>query len=280
MTPKGLLLLFLAPTLAGLLALALQRFAATWIIPVTLSLGVFSQVLFWLWLRSRLNGVRESVGAQNENTIRQVDSLFSLYAALAGQLPLPPTRGWAASPDVLRLIAVEISMRRPGLVVELGSGVSTLVLGKLIKAYAPTGRLISIEHDHEFSEVISRRVRQAGLDDVVEIVHCPLIDFSLDQDRWRWFDLPRNFPDGDQNIDILFVDGPPGIVGRMARYPALPVLRSRIAIGGIVILDDADREDEREITRRWAALPGIESRAEHCEKGAVVFTIRKETAGR
>jgi hypothetical protein len=52
------------------------------------------------------------------------------------------------------------------------------------------------------------------------------------------------FRDIDE-IDLLLVDGPPGSLGEMARYPALHVLESQLASNAVVILDDADRPDER-----------------------------------
>jgi hypothetical protein len=55
------------------------------------------------------------------------------------------------------------------------------------------------------------------------------------------------------------VDGPPGYGEGMShsRHPALPVLADRMAPGGMVFLDDADREPEREIVSRWSEeLPG------------------------
>ena len=52
-------------------------------------------------------------------------------------------------------------------------------------------------------------------------------------------------------IDLLVVDGPPGLLRPQARYPALPVLRERLSPGASILLDDTHRADEREIVRRW-----------------------------
>ena len=57
-------------------------------------------------------------------------------------------------------------------------------------------------------------------------------------------------------IDLVFVDGPPGTTGPLARYPALPVLRDRCAPGARFILDDAARPDERTIINRWTREHG------------------------
>lgn len=45
--------------------------------------------------------------------------------------------------------------------------------------------------------------------------------------------------------------GPPGSLGETARYPALHVLEYQLAPNAVVILDDADRPDEKGIIQRW-----------------------------
>ena len=60
-------------------------------------------------------------------------------------------------------------------------------------------------------------------------------------------------------ISLLLIDGPPGYGEGMShsRYPALPALADRMAGDGMVILDDADREPEREIVAKWSEdVPG------------------------
>ncbi len=55
----------------------------------------------------------------------------------------------------------------------------------------------------------------------------------------------------DNGIDILVIDGPPMPIGPKARYPVGPVLFPRLNKDATVFLNDADRDDEREIVRRW-----------------------------
>ena len=52
---------------------------------------------------------------------------------------------------------------------------------------------------------------------------------------------------GDELIDLLVVDGPPAYApgDDIARYPALPVLRQRLAAGATVVLDDVEAQASR-----------------------------------
>ena len=79
--------------------------------------------------------------------------------------------------------------------------------------------------------------------------------------------MPDTTPAG-----LLVVDGPPGTVRPMARYPALPVLLNRLAADATVVMDDARRPDEQAIAERWAAgLPGWRLEFRHTEKGAAIL---------
>ena len=57
---------------------------------------------------------------------------------------------------------------------------------------------------------------------------------------------------GAELIDLLVVDGPPAFAAGhgMSRYPALPVLRERLASGATVVLDDIERPGEQEVVER------------------------------
>jgi hypothetical protein len=52
---------------------------------------------------------------------------------------------------------------------------------------------------------------------------------------------------------MLVIDGPPGFIQRHSRYPALPLLRERLADNCTVFMDDAARPDERELVEMWLA---------------------------
>jgi hypothetical protein len=110
----------------------------------------------------------------------------------------------------------------------------------------------------------------AGLTDVATVVDAPLVDHVVEGETWRWYDLaslPRLPLAG-----LLVVDGPPGGLRPLARYPAMPLLEDRLTDTAIVVMDDTRRSDERLIAERWAARPGawrLEFR--DTEKGAAIL---------
>ena len=169
---------------------------------------------------------------------------------------LPWSEG-AMSPAGLARVATEISFAERRVVVELGSGISTVVLARLARELS--GTLISVEHLPEWAGWVRRALQRDGLGTVATVLEAPLRPHPLALGGAPWYaeDALSALP--DEGIELLLVDGPPGYGAGMARsrYPALPLLADRLAPGALVVLDDAGREGEAEILDRWEAELGF-----------------------
>jgi predicted O-methyltransferase YrrM len=219
--------------------------------------------------------IRRLIVRQSRQEFAQLEALGWLMHHLPLTRPLPATRGMAAGPDVLVLLVHLIDERRPSVVVELGSGVSTLVIAARLKSLG-AGSLVTLEHEAVYAERTRRELGLHGLADVASVVDAPLGDVRVADASWRWYQPPEgSLP---ASIDLLFVDGPPGSVGELARYPALPLLRDRFTPGALVVVDDVVRPDEAQIARRWQAeVPGSELQMLDLESGAAVLRMPTST---
>ena len=197
---------------------------------------------------------------------RQVEALLGLYAVLEPRRELPPLGGWPASPEMLLLLYGEIRARRPSLVVECGSGVSTVVMAYALE-HAGTGSLVALEHDPTYAAATERLLSDHGLE--ADVRRAPLRSIDVAGSPYEWYD-PSALPDGP--ISLLFVDGPPGNVGPRARYPAFPVLVDRLGPDAAVVVDDYDRGDEREAVAAWLTEhPEWEARRVEVDRGGVIL---------
>jgi len=179
---------------------------------------------------------------------QQLEALIGLYDTLDIELPLPPMRRWRLSPDFARELACVIAETRPETVVDIGSGVSTLVAGYALKKNG-AGSIVALEHAAEWHAKCARLINEHHLSKEATVVHAPLRTTTIAGEQWQWYEtdgLAAVTP-----IDLLIVDGPPIHVQGLARYPALPVLRDLLSPEAVIMLDDADRPDEREIVARW-----------------------------
>jgi predicted O-methyltransferase YrrM len=78
------------------------------------------------------------------------------------RLSLPFGGGWALTADTAAIMALEVKARSVERILELGSGVSTLILGQIARD-RDHGHVVSIDHDPYWAELTRRNVRAAGL---------------------------------------------------------------------------------------------------------------------
>jgi len=196
------------------------------------------------WLR---NGIRRDryweAGVKQENE-------FMLNAFVSPRRPLPAWESYMASAELLECIWQLILEERPNRVLELGSGLSTLVMAYALEA-AGQGTLCSLEDHAGYAARTRRLVREHGLDAYAEVIETRLERLTVDSDVPYWYaltDLSTDMP-----IDLLFVDGPSGHFHPKIRYPALPVLRNFLSDNAVVIVDDSHRWQESDMIHEWLA---------------------------
>jgi predicted O-methyltransferase YrrM len=205
---------------------------------------------------------------------RQLEALQGLYIDLGFTKSLPPTRGWAASPDFLLELARHALTEKPRVVVECSSGISTLILARCMQLNG-SGKVYSLEHDARYAQETRQQLARHGLADYAQVLFAPLNNFTVGADTWQWYVHDVLPPVGP--IDLIAIDGPPKDTGALARYPAGPALFPRLAPFGTVFLDDAKRPDERAILARWQReFPGLTQSERDCEKGCVVLRFQPE----
>ncbi len=181
---------------------------------------------------------------------------------------LPWSEG-SMSPAGLATVASEIAYAERRSVVELGSGVSTVVLARLARQLG--GRIWAVEHHPGWAGWVRRALERDGLGGVATVLEAPLEPHpsALSGAPWYAEDALEALPSA--GVELLLVDGPPGYGEGMARsrYPALPVLGGRLADGALVVLDDAQREGELEILEAWERDEGFSFDRRHAERIAV-----------
>ena len=202
------------------------------------SLGEWAAVLAfgaiqWPWLLRSLDGGKLA----DKHAL--LDRLGLPYDAL------PYLGSWKADTGLLTLLVDHIIEHRPRLVVEFGTGASTLVLARAMQQ-AGGGTLISFEQHADFVEATRKWLADYGLE--ADLRAAPL---RRSPGNWPglWYDHGP-LPSG---IELMLIDGPPWSIHPMTRGAA-ETLFDRIAPGGTVMLDDAARPGERFVARRWRRM--------------------------
>jgi hypothetical protein len=159
---------------------------------------------------------------------------------------LPWSTG-AMRPAALVVVCNEVVHGARTRLVECGSGVSTVLLARLLRERG-AGSVVAVEHDGAWAALVGDLLRREQLVDVARVVHAPL------EGDPPWY-APAALAALDSDVDLLIVDGPPAFATgeQHRRAPALAFFEPRLVPGATVVLDDLHRRGEREVLARWQA---------------------------
>src|ERR1700691_2946658 len=118
---------------------------------------------------------------------RHVWETHNVFQVLRGGVPLPVPGGWAASTDLLGELLRAVAHRRPQRVVELGSGLSTLIIAAALRSNG-AGRLISIDADRNYAAITRSELERQGLADWAEVRIAPLTESLFEGEARQWYD--------------------------------------------------------------------------------------------
>lgn len=190
-------------------------------------------------------------------TVKEVEAVLQLRQVLDVDRPTPLMGGWAMDAESVLALVQLVLERKPALVVELGSGASTVWVAMALR-HLGAGKIVSFDHLSDFTQATRRALETAGLKAWGEVREAPLADIYLQEKTFRWYSIEDAASDGP--VDMLLVDGPPGSTGPLARYPAVPFYLDVLSDNALVVVDDISRQDEQKILERWTQeIPGIET---------------------
>jgi predicted O-methyltransferase YrrM len=194
-------------------------------------------------------------------------------AATAGGIPVYWS-GHAITPETLKLIQHLVDSLDVGSVLELGSGISTLLLANDFRR-RNAGRVLSFDDDARWAEQTAAKLRHEKLDAFADVRVAPLVDVEAGGRHARWYDLASL--DEAARFDLIIVDGPPAWHGdSLVRLPALYRLRRHLSDKGVLVLDDAARDGERAVARQWQRdFPDLHFRMVQTGRGLLVAAVQK-----
>jgi predicted O-methyltransferase YrrM len=152
----------------------------------------------------------------------EIEALLQLFGGDPLRAPMPATGTAPMRPADLVAVRHLVDAERPGLVLELGGGTSTVWLAYALERFG--GRLVCVDDDAA-SAARTRAVLSAhGLDRVAEVREAPLRPLTIDGAEHCWYDQAAI--DDLTDIDLVVLGGT-----RSAAYddPAVAVLQPRLA---------------------------------------------------
>ncbi|MHC6648234.1 hypothetical protein ACYTPF_16800 [Alteromonas sp. HB246098] len=226
------------------------------------------------------------VKSRTANVVTQLEAYDTIKRFLQyGVLPVH-FHGWPVSPDVgVRLIDM-ITSQKFDLIIEFGSGTSTLIMcSALAKMSAAQTRFISFDHLEKYYNSTLTMLRKHGVEQHVDLCHAPLTSFEALGNTYMHYDCETKLDQVyNENIPanvLVLVDGPPGATNKHARYPAFPKIINIFEQSNLTIfMDDYSRIDEKECVEMWEKEAELKSRpfdvtSLSAEKGLAIIKVGK-----
>ena len=210
-----------------------------------------------------------------DRTLRQtalLESYLQLQRLVPMPLPMPRPGAWAASEDLLLWLVGDVLERRPRVVLDLGSGQSSVWMAGAMRAAGYDGIVIGVDHDAGYAAATEDLGRRQGVSPWLRVVHAPLAQLTVDGRECWWYDVAAL--EGIEGVGLMCVDGPPSVDEPEARWPALPLLRDRLEPSARVVLDDMVREGEQAVAADWESrFPDLRAQRLDFEKGALILAL-------
>jgi predicted O-methyltransferase YrrM len=148
---------------------------------------------------------------------------------------------WSAMDEYLAA-CIEHALLACGPILECGTGLSTLLLAAIAKGQGQSHW--ALEHKPEWALKVQSYLDQYQLDSVIHAK--PLMNYG----DFCWYDVPLDSMPA--SFSLVVCDGPP-YKTKGGRFGLIPVMREKLKSGCVILLDDAEREAELDIARRWKA---------------------------
>ena len=265
-------------------------------------------------LTKAVGNIKNHINAKVDNSAKQIEAFIGINNYLDKGIKPLNFHGWPISPDIGLYITGLIDANNYDVIIEFGSGTSTVLMAKALKAkqqnytqpllektsknnsLAVSGasfndlpsRIVTFEHNSQYYEKTLEALRNNQVDELVDLVHAPLVDYRYkDGSEYLYYhcadkmaELAKIFKGRKANILVL-VDGPPGATNKNARFPALPHLLNHLPEHAfVIIMDDYSRSEEKDTVEQWkqiatAKVLNPQIEVIPSEKGLAILSINR-----
>jgi predicted O-methyltransferase YrrM len=168
-----------------------------------------------------------------------------------------PRTGMSLRPYALSYLLNEITINNRTNIIEFGSGISTIFMARLAFKNKIELKILSVDDDDNWINKLNEILSKENLTKYVQFVHAPL---KLNDNNYEWYNeniIDKSY--NNQKFDLVLIDGPKAYPKGKSqiRYGALPYIYQKLKNEFIVFLDDANREGEDQIIKKWQAEFGL-----------------------
>lgn len=199
---------------------------------------------------SKIENVKE-----DRNYYSSTEALVKLGALNLGYLP------WTSSsmtPQSIVYILNEIIINKRRRIMELGMGLSTVFIARLMQEIKDI-QLLSVDHDKDWIDLCSFQLASKCLDtDRHTVIHAPLAEQkNAKSETFNYYNFEALGRGKAFKPDLVIIDGPPAWREDIsdARVPAYEILSPLVNSSATVFIDDYPRKGESKLLNLFLSDP-------------------------
>ena len=162
----------------------------------------------------------------SRNVFRDVRSnrAFSMLSPLIGGWSYLPITDWAPGPEFYVHICNDIIINQKHSIVEFGSGITSILMARLLAKNDLDAKIISIDHDDTWQNIIHQCCMADNIEKYIQFICSPIVQDG----KYSWYTPSKIQLAPDFVADTVVVDGPIGATP-MARYGAIPFIKNYLS---------------------------------------------------
>ncbi|WKK76875.1 hypothetical protein QYS49_06350 [Marivirga salinae] len=206
---------------------------------------------WWYWKTVQIF-MNKGIKLKGDTLSLENDQLLKIYnqniltSELKNQIQVSTDNLWTLDAETLNFLWAECNINKPKIILEFGSGISTKLFYQYFAEY-PQNQflLISIDQDQFYLTKTLNALRS----DLTNVTHHPM-NFPTGNNGFMLnHELIENIIKKYGEIDFVLIDAPYG--AWEARLNTLPSILNYCKKNALWFLDDAFRDSEMEILRKW-----------------------------
>lgn len=176
-----------------------------------------------------------------------------------------PFTGSALRPSSIVTILNDIIINERRNIIEFGSGISTLVIAKIIEQEELDINFYSVEEDQVWMNLIKAKLEKHQISNNVKQIYSPIVPANDSS----WHDT--SFIETIDEIDCIVVDGPKAFSKETSniRTHALDAIKNKLSNSYSIFLDDCHRANESKILNDWSDQLGLKNNLYYQHLGVI-----------
>ncbi|MFQ1940893.1 hypothetical protein ACK354_02595 [Aeromonas veronii] len=207
--------------------------------------------------------LKKELDAKLGKAVRHIEAFVAIQQYLTHGDGISGFHGWPISPDLGVFLLERLRERQYDVIIEFGSGTSTLLMAKALQAFnllkdGESKHILTFDHETYYFEKTQNLLVSHKVDSLVDLRLAPLKEWSDLTGSYRYYSCQDALTElagrlqGSRKRLLVLVDGPPGNTCPNARYRAVPFMSGLMASHEIDwILNDANRLEEKLSADLW-----------------------------